>query len=64
MATQPTDHSTDPTPDTGQTPKRKTIAASTVGLSLTISDKALKEFDRIQEETIKAAEKDQKFSWR
>ena len=64
MATKPKDQRTDSPPDTGQTPKRKTIAASKVGWSLTISDKALKEFDRIQEETIKAAEKDQKFSWR
>ena len=44
--------------------KPKTIAAKKVGLSLTISDETLKEFDRIQEETIKAAEKDLKFSWR
>ena len=64
MGTKREDHSTEPTPDAGQTPKRRTIAANKVGLSLTISDKALKEFDRIQEETIKAAEKDQKFSWR
>ena len=64
MATKRTDHSANPTTDTGQAPKRKTIPASKVGLSLTISDKALKEFDRIQEETIKAAEKDQNFSWR
>ena len=64
MASERTDHSTDPTPDTGQAPKRKTIAASEVGLSLTISDKALKELERIQEETIKAAQEDQKFSWR
>ena len=64
MATKRTDHSPDPMPETGQAPKRKTIAASEVGLSLTISDKALKDFDRIQEETIKAADKGQKFSWR
>ena len=64
MATKPKDNSTDPTPDTGQAFERKTIAARKVRLSLTISDKALKEFDRIQEETIKAAEKDRKFSWR
>ncbi len=64
MATKLTDHSTDLTPDTGHAPERKTIVASEVGLSLTLSDKALKEFDRIQEETIRAAEEDQKFSWR
>jgi hypothetical protein len=65
MTTKPKDHSTNPTPDTGQVHKRKTIAASEVGLSLTISDKTLREFDRIQEETIKAAMKNRKIiSWR
>ena len=64
MTPKRTDHSADPTPDTGQAPKRKTIAASKVGLSLTISDEALKKFDLIQEETIKTIEKGQKFSWR
>ena len=64
MASKRTNHSTGPTSDTGQTPKRKTIPAREVGLSLTISDKALKEFDQKQEKTIKDAEKDQKFSWR
>ena len=43
---------------------RPTIPASTVGVTLVISDKALKELDQIQEKTIKAAQEDQKFSWR
>lgn len=43
---------------------RRTIAASEVGVTLRISDQALKELDKIQEETIKAAQEDQKFSWR
>ena len=64
MTTKRTDNSTDPKPDTGQAPERKTILASEVGLSLTISDETLKEFDRIQEKTVRAAEKDQNFSWR
>ena len=64
MTTEQTDHTTDPKPDASQAPERKTIPASQVGLSLTISDEALKEFDRIQEQTIKAAEKNQDFSWR
>ena len=64
MEAKRTDQCTDFAADTGGAPKRKTVSASKVGLSLTISDKALKEFDRIQEKTIKAAEKDQKFSWR
>ena len=50
--------------DTAQISKRKTIPASDVGVTLTISDKALEEVDRIQEETIKAAQEVQKFSWR
>ena len=64
MTNKRTDHSTDPKPDGSQATERKTILASEVGLSLTFSDKALKEFDRIQEETVSAAEKNQKFSWR
>ena len=43
---------------------RKTILASEVGLSLTISDKALKEFDRIQEEIVSAAKKNRNFLWK
>ena len=64
MATERADRSTDPTPDADQAPERKTIPASDVGLSLTLSDEALKEFDRIQEKTIRAAEENQNFSWR
>ena len=50
--------------ETAQESKRTTIPASEVGVTLTISDKALKEIDRIQEENIKAAQEGQKFSWR
>ena len=64
MTTKQTSHSTDPEHDVEQTSTRKTILASEVGLSLTISDEALKEFDRIQEETVRAAEENQNFSWR
>ena len=64
MATKRPGHSIDASSNTTQESKRKTIAASKIGVSLTISDKALKDFDRIQEETIKAAQEDQKFSWR
>jgi len=60
MTTERTDDTTDPRQFSG----RKTIRASDVGLSLTLSAEAVREFDRIQEETIKAAEKDQNFSWR
>ena len=42
----------------------RTIPSGEVGVTLTISDKALKKLDQIQEETIKAAQEDQKFSWR
>ena len=64
MATKRTDHSTDTNSDANQITERKTILASEVGLSLTLSDKALEEYDRMQEETIRAAEKNQNFSWR
>ena len=49
---------------TAHVSKRTTIPASDVGVTLTISKKALEELDRIQEETIKAAQEGQKFSWR
>ena len=53
------------TPSQGPTEeKRTTIPASEVGVTLTISDKALKKLERIQEETVMAAQEDQKFSWR
>ena len=53
-----------PSQDTAHGSKRTTIPASEVGVTLTISNEALKELDRIQEETIKAAQEGQKFSWR
>lgn len=53
-----------PSEEKAQVSRRKTIPARDVGVSLTISKKALKEVDRIQEETIKAARDVQKFSWR
>ena len=43
---------------------RRTIPASKVGVTLRISTKVLKKLDRIQEDTIKAAQEDQKYSWR
>ena len=63
MATDRTDQRTG-SPHKTQPPERKSIAASKVGLSLTIDDKTIKEFDRIQEKNIRAVEKDQQFSWR
>ena len=53
-----------PSQDTDHGSKRTTIPASEVGVTLTISNKALEELDRIQEETIKAAQEGQKSSWR
>ena len=44
--------------------KRRRIPASEVGVTLTISDEALRQLDQIQEEAIQAAQDDQKFSWR
>ena len=53
-----------PTQPVARASNRTTIPASDVGVTLTISEKALAELDRIQEETIKAAQEGQKFSWR
>ena len=53
-----------PSQDTAHGSKRTTIPASEVGVTLTISNKALEELDRIQEETIEAAQEGQKSSWR
>ena len=53
-----------PSRETTESPTRTTIPARDVGITLRISDKALKDLDQIQEETIKAAQEDQKFSWR
>ena len=54
----------DPSKQSAKVSKRTTIPASDVGVTLTISDKALREIDRIQEESIEAAKEGQKFSWR
>ena len=64
MPARQTRGSATPSRETTESPKGTTIPASEVGVTLMISDKALKELDRIQEETIKAAQEDQKFSWR
>lgn len=64
MQTRRTRDSGTPSQETTQTSKRPTIPAGDVGVTLRISDKTLKEIEQIQQETIKAAHEDQKFSWR
>ena len=64
MPTQKARDSALPSREGADHSKRTTIPASKVGVTLTISDNALKELDQIREETIKAAQKDQKLSWR
>ena len=64
MQTRRTRDSGTPSQETTHTAKRPTIPASDVGVTLKISEKALRKLDQIQEETIKAAQEDQKFSWR
>lgn len=64
MTTSKTSRGTTPSREATGDSKRKMISARKIGISLTVSDKALEEFDRIQEETIKAAQEDQKFLWR
>ena len=44
--------------------RRKTIPTSEVGFTLTISDEAMKEIDRIEEEAVKASQEDQEFAFR
>ena len=50
--------------DAAKDSSRTVIAAIDVGITLTISDKALREIDRLQEKDILAAQDDRKFSWR
>ena len=64
MTTRQTHRSATPSGETTKSSERTTLPASDVGVTLRISDEALKKLDRIQEETIKAAQEDQKFSWR
>jgi len=54
----------EPARPTVRVSRRKIIPASEVGVTLTISDEARAELDRIQEETNKAAQEGQKFYWR
>ena len=56
--------SPDPTQPVVRVSKKTTIPASAVGVTLTISEKALAELDRIQEETIQAEQEGRKFFWR
>ena len=64
MPARDTRSSATPARETTESPKGTTIPAGDVGVTLTVSDKALKALDQIQEEAIKAAQEDQKFSWR
>ena len=64
MPTRRTVQSGAPSRETPQDLKRPTISATDVGVTLRLSDETLKEIEQIQEENIKAAQEDQKFSWR
>ena len=64
MTTRRTPDHAMPSRETTEDPVRRTIPASQVGVTLTISHKALKKLDQIQEEAIKAAQEVQRFSWR
>ena len=64
MTTRQTPRSSSASREATDVSERTTIPASAVGVTLRISDKALRKLDQIQEETIKAAQEDQKFSWR
>ena len=64
MPTRQTPDRAVPSRKTPRDSQRRTIPASKVGVTLTISDKAHKELDKIREETIKAVQAGEKFSWR
>ena len=64
MATRQTPRSASPSREADDVSERTTIPSSDVGVTLRISDEALRKLDQMQEETIKAAQEDQKFSWR
>jgi len=50
--------------ETTHASQRRTIPSSEVGVTLTISEEALRQIDRIQEKSIRAAQESLKFSWR
>ena len=64
MTTRQTPRSASPSREADDVSERTTIPSSDVGVTLRISDEALRKLDQMQEETIKAAQEDQKFSWR
>ena len=64
MATKARRQSTKSTRHINKVFKRPTLPAQKVGVTLTISDEALKKIDDKQLKTIKAAQEDQNFSWR
>ena len=64
MPAQRTRDTANPSGENTEILERRTISAREIGVTLTISEKALKELDETQEETIKAAQEEQKFSWR
>jgi len=64
MTARKTSRGTTPSQGTTVGSKRKMILSSDVGVTLRVSDKALKKIDRLHEENIKAAKEGRKFSWR
>ena len=64
MPRSKTHESAEPPQEKRREVKKRRIPASEVGVTLTISDEALRKLDQIQEEAIQAAQDDQKFSWR
>ena len=63
MTTRFTDENQGLAHDPPKPVERKSVAAHKVGLSLTVADEVLKEFDAIQAKAIESAEEDQEFSW-
>lgn len=64
MTTKKTPQGSTPSQGAARVSGRTTMPASDVGVTLTVSQKALEELERIHDETIKAAQEAQKFSLR
>lgn len=45
-------------------PEMTTLDSKEIGVTLKISEETLRKLDKIQEETVKAGQEIQKFSWR
>jgi len=64
MTTRQTRQTPDSSRKADHTSNRKSIPASEVGVTLKVSNEALKKLDKMQEESFRNAQLNHKFSWR